>query len=125
MEVVSLPISQADAGDSSVCQPKGHCEVLKKFIIAGVVAATATLGVAGIAYADTGSSGHRASPSASTSSADDSTDSDDADDNDATSGDDTDADDSSSDDNSDDDGSDTGDSNDGGSDTDSGGFLGL
>ena len=55
--------------------------MLKKFIIAGVVAATATLGVAGIAYADTGA--HHAtptkkssstSPSASTTAADDSSD---------------------------------------------------
>jgi hypothetical protein len=43
---VSLSLTQTDAGDGSVCQPKGHCKGLKKFIIAGVVAATATLGLA-------------------------------------------------------------------------------
>jgi len=93
--------------------------VLKKFIIAGVVAATATLGVAGIAYADTGSSAHRTSPSVSTPTADDNTDSTDADNSDSSS-DDT-ADDSGSDDSNGDDSGDSVDSADDGG----GGFLGL
>jgi hypothetical protein len=121
----SLSHMQADAGDGSVCQPKGHCKVLKKFIIAGVVAATATLGVAGIAYADTGTSSHRTAPAASTSGSSTASDSDsDADSDDASSSDDSDADDSSSDDDGDDNSGDTNDSNDSGSDSGSGGLLG-
>ena len=102
---------------AQVCQRRER-QVLKKLVIAGVVAATATLGIAGIAYADTGSSTHSTSHNDSTSSADNGSDSDDADDSspsddsNATS-----SDDSSSDDNSD--GSSSDDNSDSSSDSDS------
>ena len=45
--------------------------MLKKVIVAGVVAATATLGIAGIANADTGTSTHSSSDDNSDSSSSD------------------------------------------------------
>jgi cytoskeletal protein RodZ len=109
-------------GSTAQVRQRRERHVLKKLIIAGVVAATATLGIAGIAHADIATSTHSASHNDSTSSADNGSDSNDADD--SSSSDDSDAtssDDSSSDDNSDDntDGGSSDDNSDSGSDSDS------